>query len=194
MTENVSRALSKLMPAPAYQPPQPQPAATAAPVLAQATGQQPMDSRGIIKEAGLVKNEGYASLDHGNDFDGNPIINAELRGGKLGGYAIGDVSGALSIDVSLAEVFRMRVQGNVTIQFDTSKLAAGYGPTDWERGIVLRIQSMGAYTITMPGGIWAPKNTAPTLNKAGHYEIGAAYNSSVQMGNQWYFYPINQPA
>lgn len=87
--------------------------------------------------------------------------------------ALGSISGTVSIDCSVANVYTFTPSTATTLSF-TNPPAAGRAQV-----IVLKITNGGAQTITYPSGSKFPGGTAPTLTSAGIDWLGVAYDVSI---------------
>ncbi len=136
------------------------------------------------KQVGHMRTFDEARVDNGNDWQGFPQLHPEIRAEARTAIGYLDVSGAISIDLSLATIFRLEIVGDTTISLTTANWPSDvYDRTSdddsgvgLEFGVVLMIDNTGGHNLTIAADHWAPKDIAPDLSNAGYYEIGLAVN------------------
>lgn len=86
--------------------------------------------------------------------------------------ALGNITGATTIDLATAQEFTATVTGNVTLSFANAP-AAGESQV-----VYLRLSNAGAFTITWPAGTKFDDSTAPELTATGADLLGVKYDAT----------------
>jgi hypothetical protein len=129
----------------------------------------------------------YISGGDVRDADGRMVVVAEGGGGGGGGsgapvVALGNVSGAVNVDLSQGVVFSCTMTGNTTFTY----INWPSGTVETEPVIYATQDGTGGWTITLAGVVWEPSGTAPTWDTtAGHTNlivVGSANNGTTIVG------------
>ena len=196
----IERALRKLQAA-QPKPGDALPHAGRSPVSISETNRTPEPNADLQREnANVMKSTGSPTLGLGADWQGMPQMHQEIRAYGETVIDLGNVSGAVQIDLSQAGVWKMTVTGPTTIEVNVIDWPYDAYPrsTDGNRktGIDLSAsllinKQFGSLDVDVDH--WAPAHEAPNFGPNGFYEIGVA---ACRVGSNLTVrgYPVIRPA
>lgn len=120
----------------------------------------------------------YAQLAGGNVFSGVQQITAQR--GKV--VSLGNVSGAVTIDLTLGTTYSATIIGATTFSF-TGAPAAG-----WDTQVYLKLVNAGSFSTTFVAGTQFPSGAAPTFTATGRDLLAVWYDveqTKYVVGKAW---------
>lgn len=128
-------------------------------------------------ENAVMKRSGAPTIGLGADWQGMPFLHPEIRAHAETAVHLGNVAGALQIDVARAGTQAMIATGNLQITFSLNNWPSGAytrsgGVAGLDIPITLIIVKQNGGPMTIGVTHWAPQDQIPDLSKAGFYEIG----------------------
>lgn len=141
-----------------------------------------VDYEGHVLEEELMVESGAPILGAGNNYHGFPQFRMESRADSQSCAGYRDVSGEFKVDLSMANIFRIEVTGDVEISIDFSGWPVnaydrtGVADVGLDFAATLLIENPSGHEVMITADHWAPKGEIPDLSSAGFYEIGLAVN------------------
>ena len=170
----VERSLSKLLPAKQREAQEVQRPTPGVQVSSRQSVAGRSNDAELRREARLLRSSGDASLETGNSWHGLPQRHMELRAVRETVIDLGQVSGEVVIDLSLANVFAMQTVGETTINLNLDsypQIVMPGVPNTFEFSVTLHLFKADAAACLLPANVWAPNYTALTLMKEGYHQV-----------------------
>jgi len=137
-----------------------------------------------LAEANILSTSG-GTLTGFLDVDDNELRQPRIKDYSEVVNALGNVTGATSIDLTLGNIVTATVTGNTTFSFTNPSVTAGTSSS-----FTLILQNGGAFAVTWPSGsppeTWWGGGAAPSLTSAG-YDVITFF--TVDGGSTWYGFP-----